>query len=43
MFEAPSAQQVEDFKYRFLNSGMNEQGFEDVCRVAESYDKLRNL
>lgn len=43
MFEAPSVSHAEEFKQRFFNSGLNEQAFEDIYAIAESYDKLRQL
>ena len=41
MFETPSAQQAEDFKMRFLNAGLSEYSFEEMCNIADTYDKLR--
>ena len=41
MFETPSAQQAEDFKHRFLKAGLSELSFEEMFKIAETYDRLR--
>lgn len=41
MFETPSAQVVEDHRGQVLQAGFTEDAFEEICCIAEQFDKLR--
>ena len=41
MFETPSAQVVEDHLGQVLQAGFTEDAFEEICCIAEQFDKLR--
>ena len=41
MFETSSCQLIEENRPSIIGEGFSEQLFEDLLKVAESYDKLR--
>lgn len=44
MFEpTPSHTLLEEARHHLLDSGISEQAYDDLIRVAQSYDKLKRL
>lgn len=43
MFDTPSCQLIEEHRNSLLGEGFSEQLVEDLYKIADSYDKLRQI